>query len=133
MATIAVAPFVLEDCLLKIGTDNYEAHVSRAEFKSRTSVIFRGLTPLSRFGKTLWNLQLDFAQDWETVNALSRYLHDNEGTTAAVELYPVSGGTGFSATVLLMPGSIGGQVEQTGISSVTLECTGKPTVIEESV
>lgn len=130
MADITVAPFMLKDVDLKIGSDNYEAHVSQVEFvPSSSTVTWKGLTPTSvhSYGTTAtWTCNLTFAQDWTTANSLSRYLHTNEGTEISVEFAPVTGGAKFTATLIVTPGSIGGQVDGVATATVTLGVKGKP-------
>lgn len=130
MADIAVQPFFLEDCLLKIGANNYEAHVSKVLITPRNTVVWKGLKLGSRFGRTLWQAQFDFAQDWETASSLSRYLLENDGESVDAEFHPQAEGQGFAVGLLLVAGGIGGTVETVATSQVTLECTGKPEYLE---
>lgn len=126
MATIEVKPLVLKDVLLKIGADNYEKHVSAVRFiPSSGSINWSGLTPDAVFTDVTaptYACQLDFVQDWETADSLSRYLWDEQGTTKAVEFVPVKG-TGnlkVTANLTIIPGSIGGAVNEYATDSVTL-------------
>ena len=130
MTAIAVQPIILTDCKLTIGTDNYEAHVSGVIFNPASSIVtWKGLTPTSKFSfaaSSTWTCQLDYAQDWETVDSLSQYLHDNEGTAVAATFEPEDGGASWGATLLIAPGAIGGQVDGVPVGSVTLGVQGKP-------
>ncbi|MCU1439994.1 MAG: hypothetical protein JWP85_991 [Rhodoglobus sp.] len=125
MTTIAVAPLVLKDVLLTIGTDNYEKHVSGVVFTPKASTIsWQGLTPAAKFTDVTaaeWTCVLSYVQDWETTNSLSAYLFANEGDTIAVEFKPKSGsGPTFEANLVITPGAIGGQVNAYATTSVTL-------------
>lgn len=139
MASIAVAPIVLKDVALVVGTDNYEAHVSEVVFEPSTSIqTWQGLTPASAFTdatQATWTCKLTFAQDWVTANSLSKYLFDNEGTTKAVKFKPKKPATGtaptWSATVVIVPGSIGGTVNAFAVATVTLGVQGKPSLAVE--
>lgn len=130
MSTIAIQPFVLKDCAFKVAADNYEGHVSAVEFvPTANSVQWKGLTPSSVFtdvSTATWVCNLALAQDWETANSLSRYLFEHEGDAIAVEFEPIAGGTAFSATVVITPGSIGGTVDAVGVSTVSLGVRGRP-------
>lgn len=134
MATITVTPIVLNDVVLTVGTDNYEAHVSKVQFDPSSSVVkWKGLTPSSQFnfGTTAdWTVSLEFAQDWVTTNSLSKYLFDNEGTSKVVTFKPKKPPTGtaptWTATVIITPGAIGGAVDSVAVASVTLGVQGKP-------
>jgi hypothetical protein len=130
MAQIGVAPIILTNVLFQVETDTYEKHVSTVEFVPSSSVVtWKGLTPASVFsaGTTAtWTCNLSFAQDWETADSLSLYLFENEGEEIDVTFEPVNGGAGFTATLIVTPGSIGGAVDSVAVSTVTLGVRGKP-------
>lgn len=134
MATVAPVPFILNNCTVKIGADNYEAAVSTAEFMPNSSIVnWKGLTPTAIFSfatTATWLCNLVFAQDWKTAASLSNYLHANEGTSVAAEFIPKvgSGEKKVTATLIIAPGSIGGAVDNVAVSSVTLGVSGKPVV-----
>lgn len=132
MSTIAVQPFQMGDCTFTVETDNYTAHVSQVEFTpSTTTTTWKGLTPSSIFqfaGRASWVCALSYAQDWTTEDSLSQYLHDHEGESVAVELVPVDGGPTVSATLTVVPGAIGGTVDQTAVATVSLPVSGKPVI-----
>lgn len=130
MAKIEVQPIVLRDVIATIGTDSYEKHVSGVTITPSTgTTTWNGLTPDSTFTfptATTWTVQLDYAQDWETANSLSRYLFDHEGEQVTMLFEPVAGGLGWQVDVFIAPGSIGGQVNAVATGSVTLGVVGKP-------
>lgn len=130
MADIAIAPFIMRDCLFKVAADSYEGHVSQVEFvPSPVLASWKGLKPgaVHQFaGLATWVVNLALAQDWETTNALSRYLHDHEGEKVVVTFEPVNGGTPVTATIIIVPGSIGGTVDSVAVSSVSCPVDGKP-------
>lgn len=134
MAVIAVAPFVLKDALLTIATDNYEKHVSGVIFTPQmTPVTWQGLTPDSAFSDAsnpIWTCQMDYAQDWMTTNSLAQYLLTNAGTQKVGVFKPL-GATGsgkpiFTATLLIVPGPIGGVVNTVQTGTVTMGVIGQP-------
>lgn len=134
MVQVAVSPYYIEDATLKIGaTDTYEAHCSRIEATESSPVVWRGLTPSSRFKRGAWQLQIDLAQDWETANSLSNYLFDHDGEVVPVEFAPVAGGQTFYAQAVLAPSGIGGAQGSVAVASVTLELTAKPSKIAPGV
>lgn len=133
MATIAAQPFVLKDALLKVGADNYEAHVSSVLFTpSSSGITWQGLTPASAFsdaGSPTWTCTIEYAQDWKTANSLAQYLLANAGTQKVVEFRPQGTATGnpiFTATVVIVPGPIGGSVNTVQAASVTMGVIGVP-------
>lgn len=135
MATIAVSPFVLRDCLLTIGLDNYEAHVSQVQFDPSTSAqTWKGLTPSATFTDmptATWACTLAYAQDWTTPDSLSQYLHEHEGESVEASFTPKvgSGQPSVSATLIITPGSIGGAVDAFATATVTVGVSGKPTIV----
>lgn len=130
MAQIAVSPFIMRDCVFSVAADSYEAHLSAVEFVPTSSIVnWKGLTPDAVFGfgsNATWVCNLTYAQDWATVNSLSRYLYDNEGSEIEVSFEPVSGGPATTATVIVAPGSIGGAVDSVAVATVSLGVKGKP-------
>lgn len=125
MASIAVAPLILKDMILTIGTDSYEKHVSRVQFipNSQTKT-WRGGTPTDVFtdvSSPTWTCQIDYVQDWTTASSLSQYLLANAGSAIAVTFKPQNGvGPSFTATLNIIPGAIGGQITEFATTSVTL-------------
>lgn len=132
MAQIAVAPLVLKDVILEIGTDDYRKHVDQVTFTpSASSVTWTGLGANTHtdVSTATWVLTLNYVQDWDTANSLSRYLFDNEGETVEVSFSPKSGsGPAFTANVVITPGAIGGSVNAYATTSVTLG-SDKPVLV----
>lgn len=125
MVSINVTPLVLKDVTLTIGTNGYEKHVSSVTFTPKASTIeWQGLTPSAKFTDVTaasWTCVLEYVQDWDTTDSLSKYLFANEGTTKAVVFKPKSGGTpSFAANLTITPGAIGGKVNAFATTTVTL-------------
>lgn len=133
MTQIAVAPFVLKDALLQIATDNYEKHVSGLVIAPQTSPItWQGLTPDSAFSDAsnpIWTCQMDYAQDWTTANSLAQYLLTNAGQQKVAIFKPLGATAGdpiFTATIIIVPGPIGGAVNTVQVGTVTMGVIGQP-------
>jgi len=133
MAVIAVVPIIMNDVVLTIGADNYEAHVSKVTFTPSASIVkWKNLTPTGTYNFPTtadWVVDLDYAQDWATTNSLSQYLFDNEGLSKVMVFKPkkpVSTGPTWTATVYITPGAIGGEVDTVAVASVQLGVSGKP-------
>ena len=131
MAQIAVQPIYLKDVVLTVDGDTYEKHVSGVTFTpSVTSATWKGLEPTAVFtnvGSSTWMIDLAYAQDWETADSLSAYLFDNEGAEITLSFVPVTGGGTWSATVIIVPGAVGGAVDSYAVSTVSLPVQGRPT------
>lgn len=131
MAQIAVQPIYLKDVVLTVDGDTYEKHVSGVTFTpSVTSATWKGLEPSAVFtnvGSSTWMIDLAYAQDWETTDSLSAYLFANEGAEITLSFVPVTGGGTWSATVIIVPGAVGGAVDSYAVSTVSLPVQGRPT------
>jgi hypothetical protein len=141
MAIVTPVPILMGNATVKIGGtsgNNYEGAVSSVEFQpSAGTVNFKGLAPTAvyTYGTApTWALALTFAQDFETTTSLSNYLFDNQGKTVQVDVFPVAGTgkKGFSAQVIIQPGSIGGAVDSVAVATVTLGVIGAPTRITQA-
>ena len=123
MALIPLKPLFLKDSTLKIDEDNFENAVSGVTFTPTTSAAtWTGLTPKSTFSEQTsptWVAQLDYVQDWESTESLSRYLHDHAGESKSVTFAPKAGGTEVTATLVIVPGPIGGAGGAFATASVT--------------
>ena len=131
MPVIAVDPIMMGSAKLTLGANDYEGHVSSAMFTpaNNTPVVWKGLTASSVFSfgtKATWTLDLEYAQDWETADSLSKYLLANEGTVVAAVFEPVDGGQAYEADVIITPGAIGGAVDSVATGTVSLGVKGKP-------
>jgi hypothetical protein len=133
MPQIAVAPIVIKDAIVTIGADDYEKHVSSATFQpsvTQPRVQWQGMSPtasLNDVGTPVveWVLVLEYAQDWETLNSLSNYLLTNAGTSKVVKVQPQRGvgKKTFTATVTIVPGPVGGKVNEVPVGSVSMPST----------
>lgn len=127
MAKIAAKP-VLFKAPVSVGTDEYTAHLNRAEFvPTQPTASWTDLDGVATNfgGNSSWVLELAGCQDWETVNSLSQYLNSHEGEEITVS-FPFAGAT-HSATVIAAAVSIGGTINEPAVWSKTLQVQGKPT------
>lgn len=127
MAKIAAKP-VLFKAPVSVGTDEYTAHLSRAEFvPTQPSASFTALdgTVTNFGGDSSYVLELAGAQDYETVDGLSMYLfeHDGEDITVSFEF----GGKTWTGTVIAAAVNIGGTINQPALFTKQLQVKGKPT------
>lgn len=132
MAQINVQPLYLKDVILTVDGDTYEKHVSGVTITpSVATATFKGLEPTATYSQAstaTWTVDLTYVQDWETADSLSAYLFNNAGSEITMSFKPESGTGGtFSATVIVVPGSVGGTVDAYATSTVSLPVQGQPT------
>lgn len=128
MASIAVSPLVLKDVTITLGANGYEKHVSSVTFTPSSSTItFQGLTPTASFtdqSSQTWVCELEYVQDWDTTNSLSKYLLANAGTSVTGIFKPKQANTPtFTATLSIQSGQIGGKVNAFATTKVSLGST----------
>lgn len=139
MAQIDVNPLVLKDVLLTLGAedDDYRKHVDQVTLTpTATSQSWTGLGRNSHtdVSTATWSCTLNYAQDWETPDSLSRYLFEHEGETVPAVFAPrAAGGPSFLVDLVLTPGAIGGSVNAFATATVTLGCSGKPALVDAPV
>lgn len=131
MAQIAVQPIYLKDCVLSVAGSDFEKALSSVTFTpSVTTATFKGLEPTAVFtnvGSSTWMVDLAYAQDWDSAGSLSAYLYANEGAEVTLTFEPVSGGSSWSADVIIVPGAVGGAVDSYAVATVSLPVQGRPT------
>lgn len=138
MTIINVDPLILKDVIMSLGeggVNEYQKHVSGVTFTPASSQItWQGLHPDASFTDTAtatWTVVMNYVQDWETVDSLSRYLYEHEGETVPAVFRPRSGsGPTFEVNLVIVPGAIGGEVNTFGATSVTLGAQGRPELVE---
>lgn len=131
MAQINVQPLYLKDVVLTVDGDTYEKHVSGVTFTpSVSTATFKGLESAAVFtqaSNASWTVDLTYVQDWDTADSLSAYLFNNAGSEITLSFLPQTGSGTWSATVIVVPGSVGGQVDAYATSTVSLPVQGQPT------
>lgn len=76
-----------------------------------------------------WSLELGYlygVDDTTAANALANYLLTNSGDKVAFFFAPVAGGAGYSGSVTLVPGPLGGEQGSFSEQSVSLPLDGQP-------
>lgn len=129
MANITTPPYVVRDAVITFGSDNFQASIKSARLvPTSSSTVEKGMTPSAVYTLTSsasWTLELEFFQGYDSTD-LTVKLFNEEGEEETFVVEPIAGGAGFSGTVILTPAAIGGAVDQTAVSSVTLGVQGKP-------
>jgi hypothetical protein len=120
-------PIILGRSAITIDGDAFEGQVGGAVFTpSASQVSWTAINSDTHSFTTpaTWVLDLTYAQDWNFAAALSRYLHENEGTVVEVVFEPVDGQPSVTANVSITPGAIGaGDVTSVASSTVSLGST----------
>jgi hypothetical protein len=127
---MAFQPFILGASTLTLDGTAYEGQVSGAVFTPSASVTTWTAINSDTYSFTspaTWVLDLTLAQDWTDADALSRYLHEAEGSVVAAVFAPIDGGPEVTANVSVTPGAIGGDSTAVAGSTVSLGST-KPVV-----
>lgn len=121
MAKIASKP-VRFKAPVSFGDDEYTAHLNQAEFvpTAPTSSWTDLDGKVTQFGgESGWQFTVAGAQDWETVNSLSKFLleHDGEPVDVSIDL---PGGQTAMATVTAAAVNIGGTINSPMAFSKTM-------------
>ena len=132
-----VNPLVLKDVVLRFGDadtgHDFRKHADQVTFtpsSSQATWTGLGANTHSDVSTATWTCVVNYVQDWDTTNSLSRFLYENEGAEIPVLFQPKSGtGPSFEATVIITPGAIGGPVNSFATTSVTLGCKAKPELV----
>lgn len=130
MAVIPLtSPYALKSSILTIAADDYSLAVSQVQFDpSTTPTKWRGIQSnvVSDAPVADWVLTLGHAQD--TANgSLTRYLLANQGQKKACVFTPVNGGPSISATILIIPSTLGGTADgNLATATVQLPVDGTP-------
>lgn len=131
MAQINVQPLYLKDVVLTVDGDTYEKHVSGVTFTpSVSTATFKGLDSDAVFtqaSNATWTVDLTYVQDWDTADSLSAYLFNNAGSEITLSFLAQTGSGTWSATVIVVPGAVGGAVDAYATSTVSLPVQGQPT------
>jgi hypothetical protein len=134
VAIATVQPLFLKDVEVSIAGNDYGAGTSSVTFTPSFSVQkFIGLKPTAIFtdlSQVEWTADLTFAQDWDSktpVLSLSRYLFVNQGKAIVMTFRPRTGvGPTFTATVTIVPGSIGGAQGGAVTATISMPVNGAP-------
>lgn len=131
MAAINVTPLYLKDTVLTVDGDTYEKAVSSVTFTpSVSTATFKGLNPEATFtqaGSATWTVDIAYVQDWDSADSLSAYLFNNAGSEITLSFVPANGSSGtWSATVIIVPGAVGGAVDAYATTTVSLPVQGQP-------
>ena len=117
MAQIGVAPKVQKNLRLKVGDDNYELHVSSVDWTpASTQQTWQGGTPEASFtdqSVATWTCNITAIQDFETTDSFVNLCLANAGEAVEVEYTrDAADAFKFTATITLVPPTIGGPVGQ---------------------
>lgn len=128
MAKIAATP-VLFKAPVSFGTDEYTAHLNKAEFvpTQPTSSVTDLDGKVTNFGGiSSWILDLAGFQDWSSANTLAAYLTAHEGEEIEVTVGPDPTGATHTGTVVGAAVNKGGTINTPAQWAKQLQCNGAP-------
>lgn len=134
MTVLDVKPFVMQNAVIQLGTDDFAKAVSTATITPAGGITtWKGLKPGAVFTypqSVSWTLQLEYAQDWGVSTSLSAYLfkHAGEIVSGTVNVNDVATGgeTSWALQIAIAPGAVGGAVDDVGVANVSLGIVGAP-------
>lgn len=125
-------PLFMKDAVLTIDATSVAAECSSVAFTPSSSIAtWKGLTPTATHTQATtatWVADITFAQDWDDADSLGHLLLESEGDSVPVVFTPKAGGQAFYATLILVPGAIGGAVDGFAEASVQLAMVGRPSL-----
>lgn len=133
-APAGLQPIVLRDALFTVADDDFSAAVMGVAFVPQVDWEWAGgtdtTTAFPMYGVTKWTVTIGYAQDLRP-GSLTRYLFEQAAATRTIVFTPQPGlsGPAISAEAMIVPGPIGGTV-QDGVltATVTLPLFDEPVV-----
>ncbi|WP_157357053.1 hypothetical protein [Arthrobacter sp. U41] len=127
-------PLFMKSATLTIDGISFEDLVSNVVFTPTTpTTSFKGISGnvATSIGSTEWAVTFDYAQSFDTAGSLALKLFNDSGEKVSVIFKPegAAAATTVTATVTLLPGTMGGAVDAASTSSVTLPVDGKPVIV----
>ncbi len=126
-------PITMKDAVVSVAGTDYGAEASSVVITPNVNVTtWAGLKPTAvvrGIGTVEWNVNMSVGMDFNDATSLGRYLFEHQGEEVPLEFRPMSDGAGVSANVIVVPGSIGGNVNAVSESSVSLPVQGSPTFL----
>jgi hypothetical protein len=120
------------DATLVIGSDDFIAAVDRVEFLPDVDVEWLPApfnsgagTPLLR--AVTWDCYLGYAQSTDA-DSLARYLLQHVGDVKEMVFTPNAAGESVAASVVIVPGGIGGRAGEVFVADAVLPVRGAPEV-----
>lgn len=118
-------PLFMKDVTFTVDATDYAAQLASVLFQQDSSTVpWKGLKPSSVFTEATapsYTCQVKYAQDWNDPASFSNWLYDNSGTSQLVTFKPSTPDTpSFTATIQVVSGPIGGDVDTYAEATVTL-------------
>jgi hypothetical protein len=135
--TAYVGAFVIKNALVKFASTDYTNQCTKAILVPDTpSQTIRTMVPdgqVTDTDSTVWTLQLEGLQDWET-GGLALYFNTNAGSLVTAIVAPVAGTGKKQATVSvkIKPVPFGGEAGDFAKFDVELDVQGQPTFAAQS-
>lgn len=133
MTVVNIEPVSLKDAILQVEDSDYSTSVGQVTFTpsaqwewmrrwdNAAEPVLTGIT---------WTVTISYAQDIETPMSLTQYLLEEFGNARTMTFYNRDGGRAVQASVLCIPGQLGGVPGQPLSATVTLPLFGSPALGE---
>jgi hypothetical protein len=130
-------PLFMQSASITIDAVSYADLISNVVFTPTTPTIsHQGISGKvsTSVGATEWAVTFDYAQSFDTAGSLALKLFNDAGekVTAVFKPEGAAAATTITATITLLPGTMGGAINAAATSSVTLPVDGKPTIVPAS-
>lgn len=129
-----MAAIFLKSASVTVSGVEYADLVSNVTFTPTTPTLtHKGISGkvATSTGATEWTVTFDYGQTFDTAGSLALRLFNDSGKKVPVIFKPEGSASAASvtATVTLLPGTIGGAVDTAATASVTLPVDGKPVIV----
>lgn len=133
---MAFSPIFMKDVDLILGDEaagpNFKCELKSVTLTPDTNIVRdKALCPSGQYAEVEdpeWNLELGYLVGThdDEAEALGDFLMDNKGDKVGFIFRPKAGGAGYSGTVTLVAGAVGGEQGSFSNQSVSLPLDGQP-------
>jgi hypothetical protein len=126
-------PHILTEVTFTVDSSNYQCAVRRVQLTPNTPIQeYKVLCPGgsgTAAGNTTWQLEVEYYQNWDD-DDFARFLDENPGDTASFVF--TQNGLTKSGNIIVVPGPVGGTVDEFATATVTLPVVGTPSSVYPS-
>lgn len=135
MATIPVQPLMLKNAVVTVASDDFTAAFTSVTFEPSpewewVDVFLGPSVPV--LSRVRWECRLGYLQDLTNLDSWTRFLTNNAGLSVDMTFTPQAFGEIIEATVMIVPGALGGSADEQLSAEVRLPLDGSPSLQSES-